>query len=58
MKFEIFFVIIIIFIVSIALAIIISDNRGYRQGQLDAINGEIHYKLVKQENREMNWEWK
>ena len=28
---------------------------GYKHGQIDAINGNIHYYLVKQSNGEMKW---
>jgi len=30
-------------------------NDGYKVGQVDAINGEIHYHLEKQPNGEMEW---
>jgi hypothetical protein len=28
---------------------------GYKKGQIDAINGEIHYQLEKQQNGETEW---
>jgi hypothetical protein len=30
-------------------------NDGYKKGQIDAINGEIHYQLEKQPNGETEW---
>jgi hypothetical protein len=30
----------------------------YRDGQIDCINGEIQYELVKQGNNELKWEYK
>jgi hypothetical protein len=31
------------------------ENDGYTKGQIDAINGEIHYQLEKQPNGETEW---
>ena len=28
---------------------------GYREGQIDALNGAIYYKLEKQQNSEFKW---
>ena len=28
---------------------------GYKTGQIDAINGQVHYHLEKQSNGEMEW---
>lgn len=30
-------------------------NTGYKDGQIDALNGKIHYRLEKQENSEFMW---
>lgn len=30
-------------------------NNGYEEGQIDALNGEIYYKLEKQPNSEFKW---
>lgn len=30
-------------------------NVGYRTGQIDALNGKIHYRLEKQEDSEFIW---
>ena len=30
-------------------------SNGYREGQIDALNGAIYYKLEKQSNSEFKW---
>lgn len=30
-------------------------NDGYREGQIDALNGKIHYKLEKQDDSQFIW---
>ena len=40
----------------LSMALIIGND--YRKGQIDAINGNIMYELVKQPNGEMKWEMK
>jgi len=48
---------IIISIIMFCLAIfLISFDHGYKHGQIDAINGKIKYKLVKQNNGSIKWE--
>ncbi len=33
----------------------IGEKAGYREGQIDALNGEIYYKLEKQSDSEFLW---
>lgn len=33
----------------------IGHSIGYKNGQIDALNGKIHYRLEKQENSEFIW---
>ena len=34
------------------------SNDTYKDGQIDAINGKIHYELVEQPNGTTEWEFK
>lgn len=38
--------------------LIVALNPGYKQGQIDCVNGDVKVQLVKQEDNELIWEWK
>lgn len=51
-------VIILILLTVAAVSLIpyaIGYGAGYRTGQIDALNGKIHYRLEMQENSEFKW---
>jgi len=50
-----FSIIIIIMVCILFIAFSCGTDIGYKHGQIDAINGNIHYYLVKQSNGEMKW---
>ncbi len=41
--------------ISIAIGVWLGYGMGYREGQIDALNGEIYYKLEKQDDSEFKW---
>lgn len=51
------------FIVCIVLAVFCwmgyahGHSAGYRDGQIDAINGKLSYQLTQQDNEELTWEF-
>jgi len=50
-----FSIIIIIMVCLLLIAFLCGASIGYKHGQIDVINGNIHYYLVKQSNGEMKW---
>ena len=49
------FLVVILCIICIATGIWMGYGNGYREGQIDAMNGEIYYKLEKQSDSEFRW---
>ena len=43
-------------IISFALMIMVSGLVGYKNGQVDALNGEIRYELVQQSDKSTKWD--
>lgn len=37
------------------LVISIANNKGYKDGQIDALTGNIKYELIENERKEMYW---
>jgi hypothetical protein len=50
-----FLIIIIIMVCILFIVFLYGTDIGYKHGQIDAINGNIHYYLIKQSNGEMKW---
>jgi hypothetical protein len=47
---EFIFIVIVIY-----MSFVFGNNIGYKNGQIDAINGQVNYHLEKQPNGEMEW---
>lgn len=54
-KFLLFVLGLVMFCFMIGTAYKIGYDSGHRAGQVDALNGKIHYRLVRQENNEFLW---
>lgn len=50
----VFFIGAVIFLLSI-IPYAVGQRWGYRDGQIDALNGKIYYRLEKQDNSEFQW---
>ena len=49
------FLLALLCVICIALGIWMGWGGGYREGQIDALNGAIYYKLEKQSDSEFRW---
>ena len=56
MKDGVRFLIYLCIIISFALMIMVSGLIGYKNGQVDALNGEIRYELVQQSDKSTRWD--
>ena len=49
------FLVIVVLIFSLIAPYLVGRSSGYRNGQIDALNGAIYYKLEKQSDNEFRW---